>query len=94
MRAQGYSYASSRELRISHTDPRWCVPQVDIGSWTWEHLPSSGSDSGGGGGGGGTCVLHLAIYAEGGAYYWSAEQAISFSISASQYEERTVRHSK
>ena len=28
---------------------------------------------------GGTCVLQIAVYAEGGAAYWSADQALSFS---------------
>ena len=90
--AQGYSYGSSRELRISHTDPYWCVPQIDMGSW--EDLGDGDSHpfmSGNNQEGGGTCVLQLAIYAESGASGWSAEQAISFSISASQYEEATVR---
>ena len=65
------------------------MPQIDIGSWAdlgdGDSQPVNSQE------GGGTCVLQLAIYAAGGASDWSADQAISFSISASQYEEGTVR---
>ena len=36
-------------------------------------------------------MLQVAVYAEGGAAYWSADRAISFSIIATQYDEATVR---
>ena len=73
------------------------MPQVDIGSWDDlgdgnSHPAFTGGDQGGGGGG--ACVLQLAVRLDdwmvGGASH-PADQASPFSISASQYEEATVR---
>ena len=71
---------------------RWCVPQLDLGGWDElgdgdAHPASAGNNQLAGG----TCVLQVAVYAEGGAAYWSADQAISFSIIVTQYDEATVR---
>jgi len=68
------------------------VQQIDLGHWADLSDGNAHSVSGGNGQlAGGTCVLQVAVYAEGGAAYWSADQAISFSIIVTQYDEATVR---